>query len=87
MAVALRRAIGNMSSASLGAVILDDISKGVVLRCENLCGSALLATQAAFHATFEEAISQLTNEKQATCFAVHSFCAELNLLVMSAINA
>jgi hypothetical protein len=44
MALALRRNMGNGSSASLGAAILDDVSAGTVLKAEREAGAALRCT-------------------------------------------
>ena len=44
LALALRRNMSNVSTADFGFVILDDVSKWTVSRCEVKCGTALIAS-------------------------------------------
>jgi hypothetical protein len=70
--VGIRRNFSNVSAASLGAVILDDISQQTVNRAELVTGGALQACMKAFHRQ-NEVLAQMSDT---LVVAGHSYASD-----------
>ncbi len=76
MAICIRKAVGNMSAASLGAALMDDISRNTVVRCENLAGAALNCWGRAWHRECEAEVKHLAVTKGGVSFVSESFSSD-----------
>ena len=73
--LAIRRNIANTSCASMGAALLEDLSKDTVARAEIRCQASLVMCMREFHAGMENRVAENAAPSSPGVVS-HSFCSD-----------